>query len=128
MIDHISIAVSDLDQSASFYEHVLEPLGLRRLVSREATVGFGKTYPEFWLNSRPKLQPVERTTGNHVCLRAPTEDAVIAFYRTALEIGGSDGGAPKDRQGAMTMYFAAFIHDPDGNKVEAVTFPQNDAR
>ncbi|WP_026381117.1 VOC family protein [Afifella pfennigii] len=128
MIDHVSIAVSSLSRSASFYDHVLEPLGLERIVTREATVGYGKTYPEFWLNARPDLEPVEKTTGSHVCLRAPRKEAVIAFYRAALELGGSSGGVPGEREGAVTRYFGAFIHDPDGNKVEAVTFPRSETR
>ena len=50
MIDHISVGVSDLERSARFYESTLAPLGLSRLVTRPATIGFGKTYPEFWIN------------------------------------------------------------------------------
>ena len=59
MIDHVSVAVSDLADSANFYTEVLEPLGMARMVDREATVGFGKKYPEFWLNARPDMMPVD---------------------------------------------------------------------
>ncbi|WP_306120865.1 MULTISPECIES: VOC family protein [unclassified Roseitalea] len=127
MIDHVSIAVLDLVRSGAFYDQVLAPLGLDRLVTREATVGYGKRYPEFWLNARPGMTPIDETTGSHVCLRAPTKDAVIAFHRAALEHGGSCGGAPGEREAAVTTYFGAFIHDLDGNKNEAVTFPRPDA-
>lgn len=126
MIDHISIAVSDLAASARFYEQVLAPLGLTRLVEREKTIGFGKKYPEFWLNARPEMTPVPADTGTHICLRAASKGAVTAFHETALLLGGRDDGAPGDRQAAMTIYFGAFIKDPDGNKIEAVTFPRND--
>lgn len=71
MIDHVSIAVCDLGASAAFYRQVLEPLGLKQLVARDTTIGFGKTYPEFWLNARPGIGPISDDTGNHVCLRAP---------------------------------------------------------
>jgi len=124
MIDHVSVSVADLARSALFYDEVLAPLGLTRIVTREATVGYGKRYPEFWLNARPGLAPVDRATGNHVCLRAPTTEAVRAFHRAALEQGGASGGAPGTRAAAVTAYFGAFIHDPDGNKIEAVTFPR----
>ena len=127
MIDHVSIAVSDLVRSASFYDAVLAPLGLDRIVTREATVGYGKRYPEFWLNARPDMAPVDRITGSHVCLRAPAKDAVIAFHRAALDHGGASGGGPGEREAAVTTYSGAFIHDPDGNKIEAVTFPRPDA-
>ena len=80
MIDHVSVAVRDLSKSTAFWRAVLMPLGHDLLVRRPATVGFGKRYPEFWLNERPDLQPVARDTGVHVCLRAPTQDAVRAFH------------------------------------------------
>ncbi len=126
MIDHVSVAVSDLAASARFYEKVLAPLGLTRLVEREKTIGFGKRYPEFWLNARPDMAPMPADTGTHICLRAASKEAVTAFHETALSLGGRDDGAPGDRQATMTTYFGAFIKDPDGNKIEAVTFPRND--
>ena len=122
MIDHISIPVSDLAAGAAFYEAVLAPLGLTRLVERPHTVGFGKRYPEFWLNARPGMAAAGADTGMHVCLRARTQDAVIAFHAAALANGGADDGAPGLRQAATGPYFAAFIRDPDGNKIEAATF------
>ncbi len=123
MIDHVSVAVADLARGASFYEAVLAPLGLAKLVTRAATVGFGKTYPEFWINLRESLPPVPSSTGVHICLRTRNEDAVRAFHAAALAQGGRDAGAPGARQGAMTTYYGAFVFDPDGNKIEAVTFP-----
>ena len=123
MIDHVSIPVRDLTAAGRFYDAVLQPLGLSRLVTRDGTIGFGKRYPEFWLNSRPDAAPVENP-GAHVCLRAADEASVRAFHVTALRNGARDERAPGERQGAMTPYFGAFILDPDGNKLEAVTFPE----
>ena len=122
MIDHISIAVSDLAASAAFYEAVLAPLGLTRLVDRPHTVGFGKRYPEFWLNARPGMAAAGGDTGLHICLRARTTAAVAAFHAAALAHGGADDGAPGMRDAATAPYFAAFIRDPDGNKIEAASF------
>jgi catechol 2,3-dioxygenase-like lactoylglutathione lyase family enzyme len=125
MIDHVSIAVSDLAASAAFYEPVLAPLGLTRLVDRApATSGFGKNYPEFWLNAREGLKPQPETTGIHICLRAPSETAVREFFDAALARGGRSAGDPGPRQAAFTTYFGAFIFDDDGNKIEAVYFAQ----
>jgi catechol 2,3-dioxygenase-like lactoylglutathione lyase family enzyme len=124
MIDHVSIAVRDLAASAAVYQLVLAPLELTRLVERPSTIGFGKRYPEFWLNYRPALVPAPEDTGAHVCLRAPSDDAVRAFHAAALARGCRDAGAPGPRQAAMTTYYGAFIFDPDGNKVEAVCFPR----
>ena len=122
MIDHISIAVSDLQASAAFYEAVLAPLGLMRLVERPATIGFGKRYAEFWLNARPGMQPVADGTGVHICLRARTKEAVQAFHAAALANGGRCDSAPGMRDASTAPYYAAFILDPDGNKIEAATF------
>ena len=124
MIDHASVAVRDLAASAAFYEAVLAPLGLNLLVRREGSIGFGKRYPEFWLNSRPNLVPTANP-GAHVCLRAPDEEAVREFHRLALARGAEDEGAPGPREAAVTTYYGAFIIDPDGNKIEAVTFPKS---
>ena len=125
MIDHVSIAVRDLAKSAAFYEAVLGVLGLAKLVDRSpATVGFGRKYPEFWLNAREQLSPQPETTGTHICLRAPSEDAVREFHVAALARGGKTAGDPGPRQAAFTSYFGAFIFDPDGNKIEAVFFPK----
>lgn len=122
MIDHVSIPVRDLLASALFYDSVLAPLGLRRMIERPATIGFGKKYPEFWLNSRPQMSCSSVDTGAHVCLRAPNADAVREFHQQALASGGTCDGAPGDRQASMTVYFGAFIRDLDGNKIEAVYF------
>lgn len=124
MIDHVSIPVRDLEAAGRFYDAVLQPLGLQRLVTREGTIGFGKRYPEFWLNSRPSGAPVENP-GSHICLRATDERSVRDFHAAALAGGAHDEGAPGPRQAAMTTYFGAFILDPDGNKIEAVTFPRS---
>jgi catechol 2,3-dioxygenase-like lactoylglutathione lyase family enzyme len=124
MIDHVSIPVRDLAAGALFYARVLAPLGYAKLVERPATVGFGKRYPEFWLNLRPGFKASDSNPGAHVALRAPSEDAVRAFHAAALARGGKSNGEPGPRQAAMTTYFGAFILDPDGNKLEALSFPK----
>lgn len=123
MIDHVSIQVRDLIASAAFYGFVLEPLGCRCLVERPASVGFGTRYPEFWLNARPDLPAAAPDVGAHVCLRARSTEAVSEFHRRALEWGATDDGAPGLREASMVTYFAAFIRDPDGNRIEAMTVP-----
>jgi catechol 2,3-dioxygenase-like lactoylglutathione lyase family enzyme len=123
MIDHVSIGVRDLERSARFYELALAPLGLSRLVRRPATVRFGKSYPEFWINLRAGMAPVPRASGVHICLRAKSTGEVDAFHAAALDAGGSSDGAPGLRPNDRVRYYAAFIVDPDGNRIEAVTFP-----
>lgn len=122
MIDHVSIAVRDLAASARFYEAVLATLGYAKLADRPATIGFGKKYPEFWLNERRHMTPVDPDTGTHICLRARDTDAVQAFHAAAIKAGGKSDGEPGPRSGQIGGYYAAFVRDPEGNKVEAATF------
>ena len=121
MIDHVSVGVRDLVRAAAFYEPVLAVLGMSKLREwPDAAVGYGKAYPEFWINARPeRKQPDD---GLHICLRAPSVQAVDAFHATALQAGGTCDGAPGLRPEYNDRYYAAFVVDPDGNKLEAVTF------
>lgn len=123
MIDHVSVPVRDLKQGTQFYTEILAPLGLSLLVDRPATTGFGKKYPEFWLNARPDMADQPADTGCHICLRVREQKSVEDFHAAALKNGGSCDGAPGLRQAAMTTYYGAFIKDPFGNKIEAVCFP-----
>jgi catechol 2,3-dioxygenase-like lactoylglutathione lyase family enzyme len=123
MIDHISVGVSNLERSAKFYEATLAALGLTRLVTRPRTVGFGKAYPEFWINLREGMSAVAPECGVHICLRAKTTGEVVAFHAAALATGGASDGAPGIRPHDRVRYYAAFVVDPDGNRIEAVTFP-----
>jgi catechol 2,3-dioxygenase-like lactoylglutathione lyase family enzyme len=123
MIDHISVGVADLERSARFYEATLAPLGLARLVVRPATIGFGKAYPEFWINLRTGMARITPESGIHICLRARSTGEVDAFHAAALNAGGVSDGAPGLRPHDRVRYYAAFVLDPDGNRIEAVTFP-----
>jgi catechol 2,3-dioxygenase-like lactoylglutathione lyase family enzyme len=125
MIDHVSIGVRDLALSARFYDAVLAPLGYVKTDTREKTVGWarsGKTHAEFWINARPGMKPVAADSGAHICLRTLSTAAVDAFHAAALMAGGASDGAPGTRREYSEKYYAAFIRDPDGNRIEAVTF------
>jgi catechol 2,3-dioxygenase-like lactoylglutathione lyase family enzyme len=121
MIDHVSVGVRDLARATRFYEAVLGAMGYRKHDVRPGTVGFGKTYPEFWINLRPHLAALS-DTGQHVCLRARDASAVDAFHAAALAAGGMTDGAPGLRPQHGEGYYAAFVRDLDGNRIEAVTF------
>ena len=124
---HVSVAVRDLAAAADFYEVVLGALGFAKLDDRATTVGFGKRYSELWLNHRPDMFVLPsdsgaQSDGVHVCLRAPTTAAVDEFHAAALAAGGASDGAPGLRPHHGDGYYAAFIRDLDGNRIEAVTF------
>ena len=123
MIDHISIALRDLKTGERFYTALLVTLGMTKLREwPDAAIGYGKTYPEFWINRRTDMAPIGADSGVHICLRASDAAMVDAFHAAALAGGGSSDGAPGLRAQYHENYYAAFIRDPDGNRIEAVTF------
>lgn len=129
MIDHVSVGVSDLKAAARFYDAVLGAIGYKKLDDREKTVGWGKPgkHSEFWINARPGMQKISAECGTHICLRAPDAKSVDAFHAAALRAGGTCAGAPGPRPHFGEGYYAAFISDPDGNRIEIVTFVKNSA-
>jgi catechol 2,3-dioxygenase-like lactoylglutathione lyase family enzyme len=128
MIDHISIAVRDLARGERFYTAALAPLGFAKLREwPDAAIGFGKKYPEFWINKRAAMERVPEDSGVHICLRAPDPASVDAFHVAALKEGGTSDGEPGLRTHYQEGYYAAFVRDPDDNRIEVVTFVRPDA-
>jgi catechol 2,3-dioxygenase-like lactoylglutathione lyase family enzyme len=122
MLSHVSLGTSDADRAAAFYDPVLAVLGLRKLQERDGSVDYGSTMIEFSLEKPPDGKPASVGNGVHVAFAAASRKQVDEFYRVALASGGSDAGAPGLRPEYDGNYYGAFVRDPDGNKVEAVTF------
>ena len=121
MISHLSFGVGDLARAAAFYERVLAPLGYVRLWGDDKGVGFGPPggNDKLALFARPgTAQPPG--PGFHLALAAPSRQAVDRFHALALAAGAADAGAPGLRAHYGPSYYAAFIVDPDGHKIEAV--------
>ena len=122
MIDHVSIAVRDLAAATAFYEAVLAPLGMTKLETRPATVGFGKKYAEFWINLRKDMAPAAPTNGAHVaCARARPKSSMRSTPRHLRRAVPATGRRVCGRSTAKaTTPPSSAI--PDGNRIEAVTF------
>lgn len=121
MLHHLSFAVTDIARAAAFYDAVLAPLGYGRVWEDETFVGYG-TEPGkdvFALRLRPGNAGVPGD-GFHVAFAAPSREAVEAFYAAALANGGSDNGGWGRHAEYGQDYFAAFVSDPDGYRVETV--------
>lgn len=127
MIDHVSIGVRDLKSAGVFYDTLLATLEMTRIYDRPDTIGYGKGHPEFWLNARQELPASDLDTGFHVCLRAASTAAVDAFYAAGLNRGATDDGPPGLRPQYDPRYYAAFLLDSDGNRIEAVHFTDHPA-
>jgi catechol 2,3-dioxygenase-like lactoylglutathione lyase family enzyme len=123
MLDHVSLGVADLQRSRAFYDAALRPVGIVRTVDfgggRGSDYGAvaGQLGVEFTITLEPGTAP---SRGMHVCFRAPDRVAVRAFHAAALAAGGRDDGAPGLRRLYHPDYFAAFVLDPDGHRIEAV--------
>ena len=118
MIDHIGFEASDLSRSASFYDPLFFALGGRRMFESEHAIAYGVNGPEFWLTVRGR--PPGPGYG-HVALRASGKAAVDAAYRAGIAGGGTDDGAPGPRPQYGRRYYAAYLRDPDGLRVEIVS-------
>jgi catechol 2,3-dioxygenase-like lactoylglutathione lyase family enzyme len=115
MLDHVVIAVSDLDASRAFYAAALAPLGLGIVLDLGVSTGFGPPgKPEFWLRAGAVADPV------HVAFAAPDRATVDAFHAAALAAGARDNGGPGLREVYHPTYYGAFVLDLDGHNVEAV--------
>ncbi|HEY0832543.1 MAG TPA: VOC family protein [Azospirillum sp.] len=119
MIDHISLPVSDIDRARAFYDAVLATVGYTRMMDFGRTAGYGEDHPHFWIGA-PEDGAACSPSGVHVAFRAPTHAAVDAFHAAALAAGGRDDGAPGLRPRYHPDYYAGFVIDPDGNRIEAV--------
>ncbi len=126
MIDHMSIGVDDVGRARGFYDATLSMLGYKRLFDHgEAASAYGPELPfmQYWIG-RPldESRPAAAGNGTHVCLTAPSRDAVAAFHAAALAHGGKDAGAPGPRPAYGETYFGASVLDPEGHKVGAVCY------
>jgi catechol 2,3-dioxygenase-like lactoylglutathione lyase family enzyme len=123
MLDHVSLGVSDLAKSRRFYDAVLRPLGLVRIVNfgndRGSDCGAapGSLGVEFTITTEHGVRPA---LGMHLCFRAHDRAAVREFYRLGMSSGGRDDGAPGLRPQYHASYSGAFVLDPDGHRIEAV--------
>jgi catechol 2,3-dioxygenase-like lactoylglutathione lyase family enzyme len=120
MLHHLSLAVTQLDRSARFYDAALATLGYRRVWSDDTAVGYGVENRDDKLAIKLRPSPLLVPDGFHVAFAAPNRAAVDAFYHAALAQGGSDNGPPGLRPKYAPDYYAAFVIDPDGWPLEAV--------
>jgi catechol 2,3-dioxygenase-like lactoylglutathione lyase family enzyme len=119
MIDHLSLGVRDIARAQHFYDATLAPLGYRCLSSDAGSLGYGTESVRLWILKVDRPVPADPQSGLHVCFTAPTRASVDAFHVAALRHGGADNGAPGLRADYAPDYYAAFVTDPDGYRLEA---------
>lgn len=119
MLDHVSIGVRDLAAARKFYDAALKPLGGSCLFEYAGGAGYGTEQPQFWLNATEHPVPADDRSGLHISFVAKTHAAVDAFHAAALKAGGRDNGKPGPRPDYGPNYYAAFVYDRDGYRIEA---------
>ncbi len=119
MLDHVSIGVSDIARAKRFYDAVLLPLGYRCHHDDAAMLGYGATQTSLWLNATDHPVLRDARSGLHISFVAPTQASVDTFHAAALRSGGADNGSPGLRPDYGCGYYAAFVVDPDGYRIEA---------
>lgn len=120
ILSHVSLGTSDYKRAKAFYDAVLATLRIRCMMEPHGSAGYGREFPEFWIGLPHDGGRAAPGNGTHVCFKAASEEEVAAFHAKALALGGSDDGPPGLRPEYMPNYYAAFVRDPDGNKIEAV--------
>ncbi len=124
-IDHISLNVSNYERSKAFYQTILEPLGIKLIMEGSSGAGFGRSFPHFWIRQGigtfQKPADLSPITPIHVAFKANSREVVDAFHRAAVTAGARDFGSPGPRPQYHAGYYGAFVLDPDGHNIEAVT-------
>jgi catechol 2,3-dioxygenase-like lactoylglutathione lyase family enzyme len=124
MLSHVSLGTNDAKRAAAFYDPVLAVLGMRKLQDRGGSLDYGTSMMFFSLEQPSNGEPASVGNGVHVAFWAETRAMVDEFHRVALANGGEDAGAPGLRPEYDAHYYGAFVRDPDGNKIEAVSFAE----
>lgn len=119
MLDHISIGVRDLASAGRFYDAALAPLGYRRVSEGAGYLGYGAGAVQLWVLAAERPVPANDKSGLHISFSAKRRADVDAFHRAALETGGRDNGKPGLRKDYGESYYAAFVVDPAGYRIEA---------
>lgn len=127
MLHHISLGVTDIMRAIAFYDAALAPLGYVRIWSDlrpgepDQAVGYGLPGggDKLTLKHRPD-EAVGIGTGFHLTIEASGSESVDAFFAAAIQHGGTDNGSPGLRPRYGPGYYAAFVCDPDGHRLEAV--------
>ena len=117
MLDHVTANISDPKRAKDFYSQALAPLGYSMQMEFEGGAGFGtgEGMSDFWIGSSPERG------ATHVAFGAADRATVDAFHEAAIAAGGKDNGPPGLRPHYHESFYAAYVHDPDGNNLEAVT-------
>lgn len=122
MIHHVSLGTNDIAQARAFYDPLMALIGLRVLKATPRSLHYGASDIIFSLETPFDGSPASAGNGVHIAFQAPDRETVRRFHETAIKNGGGNEGEPGIRPQYNVNYYAAFVRDLDGNKIEAVTY------
>jgi catechol 2,3-dioxygenase-like lactoylglutathione lyase family enzyme len=120
-LSHVSVGVNDVPRAKAFYDPLMRIVGLKVRQADEESVDYGDDRLVFSLETPTDKEPATPGNGVHIAFAVPDRETVDRFYREAMKLGARDAGAPGLRPQYSPTYYGAFVLDPDGNKIEAVT-------
>lgn len=127
VISHVSVGTNQYGRAKAFYDAVLATLQINLLMDYPGGAGYGRKFPEFWVGVPHDGRRASPGNGVHVSFLANSVEEVKAFHAKAIELGGTDEGAPGYRGEYTPGYYAAFVRDLDGNKIEAMLIEEQRA-
>ena len=129
LLSHVSIGTNQLEPALKFYDAVMHSLGAKRILDIPGmAVGYGRQSPDFWVQLPHNRKPAGvASNGMHFCFAAENAEQVHAFHAAAIAHGGTDAGAPGPRPDYSPAYYAGFVYDPEGHKLEAMFWDESKA-
>jgi catechol 2,3-dioxygenase-like lactoylglutathione lyase family enzyme len=122
MIHHVSLGSNDINRARAFYDPLMALIGFRLIKRSDTAIHYGASAIVFSLETPVDGRAASAGNGVHIAFQAPDRETVRRFHQAALAGGGTDEGAPGLRERYNANYYGAFVRDPDGNKIEAVTY------
>ncbi len=120
VLSHVSLGTNDYPRAKAFYDEVLATLQIKCVMDFPGGAGYGRAFPEFWIQKPHDGGAAQVGNGVHVAFLANSVEEVKAFHAKALALGGKDDGSPDFRPEYDVDYYAAFVRDLDGHKIEAM--------
>jgi len=119
VLDHVGMQCADIAASAAFYDAVLAPLGAERIMDFGEAIGYGvPPHPDFWISQQATGEGFRES---HLAFTAADRATVQAFFEAAVAAGAEVLHEPRQWPEYHPNYYGAFVRDPDGNNVEAVS-------
>lgn len=119
-ISHVSLGTNNYASAIAFYDQLMPTVGCRKIMEHDNARAYGKDFPEFWIQQPIDAGAAESANGTHIAFIAASREEVDEFYRVGIAAGAADGGPPGPRPQYGEPYYACFLFDLDGHKIEAM--------